>query len=104
MSIVAHSPLHRGVIAKLFIHNAATLLLRSVRPWYALYTLTTTNALPRRLCFLGIVNLGASATLSLRFWRSGQLQALFKCPPKVCVALLDSRTNSEQFHSHVIEE
>ena len=108
MSIVAHSPSHRGEIAELFIRDAATLLLRSVRPCYALYALTTTslrpNAPPRRLCFLGIVDISASATLPLRSWRSGQLQALFKCLPKVGVALLDSRTNSERFHSHVIEE
>ena len=104
MSIVAQSPSNRGEIAELFIRDAATLLLRSSRPCYALYALTTTNALPRRLYYLGIVNLGASATLPLRSWRSGQLQALFKCSPKVGVALLDSRTNSERFHSDVIEE
>ena len=50
------------------------------------------------------------STLPLRSWRSGQLQAWFKCSPKVGVALLDSRTNSvedlvkhERFHSHVIK-
>ena len=43
---------------------------------------------------LGIVNLGASATLLLRSWRSGQLQAWFKCSAKVGVALLNSRPNS----------
>ena len=104
MSIVAHSPSHRGEIAELFIRDAATLcaaLLRSVRSHY---DLATTNALPRRLYYLGIVNLGASATLPLRSLNSGQLQALFKCSPKVGVALLDSRTNSERFHSHVIKE
>ena len=115
MSIVAQSPSHRGEIAKFFIHDAATLLLRSALPSYALYALTTTllgpcydlattNALPRRQCYLGIVNFGASVTLPIRSWRSGQLQTLFKCFPKVGVALLDSRTNSERFHSHVIEE
>ena len=94
MSIVAHSPPHRSEIAKLFIRDAATLcatMLRSVRSHY---NLATTKVLPQRLCYLGIVNLGASATLPLRFWRSGQLQALFKCPPKIGVALMDSRTNS----------
>ena len=68
------------------------------------YDLSTTNALQQRLCYLGIVNIGAPATLPLRSWRSGQLQALFKCSPKVGVALFDSRTNLECFHSHVIEE
>ena len=109
MSIVAHSPSHCGEIAELFIRDAATLLLytlcaallRSVRSHY---DLATTNASPRRLCYLGIVNLGAYATLPLRSWHSGQLQAWFKCSPKVGVVLLDSRTNSEQFRSHVIEE
>ena len=85
--IVAHSPSHRG----------------SARPCHALYALTM-NPLQRRLCYLGIVNLGDSATLPLCSWRSGQLQTLFKCSPKVGVTLLDSMTNSEQFHSRVIEE
>ena len=71
-------------------------LLRSVGSHYDLHM---TNALPRRLCHLGIINLGACATLPLRSWRSGQLQASFKCSSKVGVALLDSMTNSEQFHS-----
>ena len=107
VSILAHSLSHCGEIAELFICDAATLcvtLLRSARPCYTLYALTTTNTLRRRLCYLGIVNLGASATLPLRCWCSGQLQALFKCSPKVGVALLESWTNSEGFHSHVIEE
>ena len=87
------------------------LQLRYVQSCHVLYALATINALPRRLCYLGKVNLGASATLSLRSWRSGQLQAWLKCSPKVGVALLDSRANSaedlvrhERFHSHVIEE
>ena len=46
----------------------------------------------------------AFATLPLRSWCSGKLQALFKSSPKVSVALLDSRTDSEQSHSHVIKE
>ena len=54
--------------------------------------------------YLGIVNLGASAILLLHSLRSGQLKASFECSPKVGVALLDSETNSEQFHSHVIDE
>ena len=77
------------------------ILLRSVR---SCYDLATTNALPQRLCYLDIVNMGASATLPLRSWRSGQLIAWFKCSPKVGVAILDSRTTSERFHAHVIEE
>ena len=104
MSTVAYSPSHRSEIPELFIRDAATLcvtLLRSVRSHY---DLATTNALPRRLCYLGIVNLCAFATLPLRSCCSGQLWAWFKCSPKVGGALLDSRTNSEQFHSHVIEE
>ena len=52
MSIVVHSPSHRGEIAELFIRDAATLLLhaRSERPCYALYmyTLTTTSLRPKR--------------------------------------------------------
>ena len=86
------------------MYASATLfatLLRSVRSHY---DLATTNALPRRLCYFGIVNRGASVMLPLHSWRFGQLQALFKCSPKVGVAHLDSRTNSERFHSHVIEE
>ena len=75
------------------------ILLRSVR-----YELATTSALPRQLCYLDIVNIGASATLPLRSWRSGQLNAWFKCSPYVDVAILDSRTTSERFHAHVIEE
>ena len=48
MSIVAHSPSHRGESAELFIRDAATLLLRSVRPYFALYALTTTSLRPTR--------------------------------------------------------
>ena len=87
MSIVAQSPPHRGEIAELFIRDAATLLLRYARSCYALCALATTNALPRRLCYLDIVNIGASATLPLRSWRSGQLSAWFKCSPKVGVTI-----------------
>ena len=39
-------------------------------------------------------------------WRichaSASLLTWFKCSPKVGVALLDSRTNSERFYSHLI--
>ena len=80
MSIVAHSPPHRGEIAELFIREAATFLLRSARPCYALYALTTTSLRTRRFC-----GDCASATLLLQSWRSALLQALFKCPPKVGV-------------------
>ena len=58
------------------------------------YDLATINALPRRLCYLAIVILGASVMLPLRSWRSGQLQAWYKCTPEVVVTPLDSRTNS----------
>ena len=78
--------------------------LRAVRSRNALYALATTNALQRRLCYLGIVNIGAYATLPLRSWRSDQLQAWLKCSPKAGVALLDSRTNLVRYHSYVIEE
>ena len=111
MIIVAQSPSHRGSIADLFIRVAATLLLcsaalcaillRSVR---SCNKLATTNALPRRLCYLDIFNIGTSATLPLRSWRTGQLNAWFKCSPKVGVAILDSRTTSERFHAHVNKE
>ena len=61
---------------ELFVRDAALLyaiLLRSG------YDLATINALLMRLCFLAIVNLGASASLPLRSMRSGQLQAWLKC-------------------------
>ena len=77
------------------------ILLRSVRSGY---DLSTTNALPQRLCYLGIVNSGDSATLPIRSWYSSQLKAWFKGSPKIGVAVLDFMTNSEQFHSHVIDE
>ena len=54
--------------------------------------------------YLDVVNIGASATLPLRSWRSGQLNAWFKCSLKVGVAILDSRTTSDRFHANVIEE
>ena len=62
MSIVAQTPSHRDESADVFVHDAATLSLRSSRSFYVLYILTTTKALPRRLEFLGI---GASVTLLL---------------------------------------
>ena len=60
MSIVAQTPSHRDESADVFVHDAATLSLRSSRSCYVLSVLTTTKALPRRLEFLGIKNLGAS--------------------------------------------
>ena len=67
------------------------------------YHLATTNALPRRLCYLGIVNLGASVTLPLRSWHA--LGVLANARPCSSASLkLDSRTNSERFHSHAIED
>ena len=115
MSIVAQSLSHRGEIAESFIRDTATLLLRFyyasaalcailLRSVRSCYELATTSALPRRLCYLDKVNIGASATLPLRSWRSGQLNAWFKCSPKVDVAILDSRTTSVRFHAHDIEE
>ena len=103
-SIAVTSRRNRRVIYPRCSYASAVLcaiLLRSVR---SCYDLATTNALPRRLCYLDIVNMGASATLPLRSWRSGQPIAWFKCSPKVDVAILDSRTTSERFHAHVIEE
>ena len=55
------------------------ILLRSVRSHYDLATCTT-NTLPRRLCYFGIVALGVLVN--------------FKCSPKVGVAFSDYRTNS----------
>ena len=63
MSIVAQTPSHRDESADVFANDAATLSLRSSRSCYVLYVLTTTKALPRRLEFWGIENLGASVTL-----------------------------------------
>ena len=103
MNIVAQSPSHRGEFAELSIRDPAPLLHCSARPCYALYALATTMRF-RGDCYLGMVNLGASATLALHSLPSGQLRALFKCSPKVGVALFDSRTNSERFNSHGIEE
>ena len=103
-SVAVTSWRNRRVIHPRFYYASAALcaiLLRFVR---SCYELATTSALPRRLCYLDIVNIGASATLPLRSSRSGQLNAWFKCPPKVNVAILDSRTTSERFHARVIEE
>ena len=69
----------------------------------ALYALAMTNALLRRLCYLGIANL---VTLLLHSWRSGQLQAWFKCFPEVGVTQAYSvkdLVKHERFHTHVNE-
>ena len=66
---------HRGEIAELFVRDAATLCAISLRSVLSRYELYTINALPRRLCYLAIGNLGASVTL-LAFWPTS---AWFKC-------------------------
>ena len=89
MSIIAQSPPHLSEITKLFIHNAATLLRRSLRYGYALYAALTTTSLRQTASASELSRhiLCASATLTLRSWRSDQLQAWFKGTPKVGVAL-----------------
>ena len=67
------------------------ILLRYVRSFY---DLATTNALPRRLCYLDIVNMGVLVNSM-----PGSNALL-----KFGVAVLDSRTTSERLHAHVIEE
>ena len=78
--LISNTASHCGEIAELFIRDAATLLLHSARPCYALHALTTTSLRPTCFhgdCYLGIVNLGASATL-LVFWPTpGLVQVLF---------------------------
>ena len=103
-SIAFTSWRNRLVIHPRCSYASTTLLLRYGRSCYPLCALATTNTLPRRWCYLDIVNMGACATLPLRSWLSGQPIAWFKCSPKVGVAILDSRTTSERFHAHVIEE
>ena len=73
MSIVAHSPSHRGEIGELFIRDAATLCATLLRSGRSHYDLATANALPPQLCYMyiDIANLVASATLLLRSWRPG---------------------------------
>ena len=103
-SIAVTSWQNRRVIHPRCSYSSTTLLLRYAQSCYALCALATTNTFPRRLCFSDIVNIDASATLPLRSLLSGQLNAWFKCSPKVGVAILDYRTTSERFHAHVIEE
>ena len=104
MSIVAQSPSYSSAMKLRFYYASAALCMIFLRSVRSCYELATISALPRRLCYLDIVNICASATLPLRSWRSDQLSAWFKCSPKVDVAILDSRTTSERFHAHVIEE
>ena len=51
MRIVTQSPSHIGEIAELFV-------VTNVRPRY------DQNTFPQRLCYLGIINLGASGSLN----------------------------------------
>ena len=105
-SIAVTSWRNRRVIHPRCNYASTRLLPRYALSCYALCAFATTSALPRQLCYmyLDIVNIGASNTLPLCSSRSGQLNAWFKCSPKVDVAILDSRTTSERFHAHVIEE
>ena len=79
MSTVAQSPSHRSEIAELFIRDAATLMLPVHSSWFgntlrSRYDLALINALPRRLCYLGIFNIGASATLLASWPTPGLVQ------------------------------
>ena len=87
MGSVAQTSLHRDESADVFVHDAATLSLRSSRSCYVLYVLTTTKALPRRLEFLGIENLGASVMLLLRSYCA--LVALATFHLRLCYAIGD---------------
>ena len=75
----------------LFWHSLSLHISILLRPVRSRYDLATTNALPRRLCYLGIASLDASAMLLLRSWRSGQIHVWFKCFPEVGVNLFNSR-------------
>ena len=91
---MAKSPSYSSAMQLHFFYASAALcaiFLCSVRSFY---DLATTNALPRRLCYLDIVNMGVLVN-SL----PGS-----NAPLKFGVAILDSRTNSGRFHAHVIEE
>ena len=89
---------------RLYYASAAlcAILLRSVG---SCCELATTNASAATVLFRHSQHWRfCHASPTLRSWRSGQLNAWFKCFPKVGVAILDSRTTSERFHAHVIEE
>ena len=100
MRFVAQTPSHRDESGDVIVHDAATLSLRSSRSCYVLYFLTTTKAFPRRLEFLGIENLGASATLLLR---SGYVPtALMLRYRRLSCAHADFVTLSPQFYHYLI--
>ena len=80
-----------------------TILLRSAR---SRYDLATTNALPWRLCFSSLADLGASGTLLLRSCRSAVLHVRFKCFPwcysfRFCANSVEYLVKHAWFHSHV---
>ena len=103
MSIVAQTPSHRDESADAFVHDVATLSLRSFRSCYVLCVLTTTKTLPRRLEFWGIENLGASATLLLRSCRSGYVPtALMLRYRRLSCAHVDFVTLSLRFYRYLI--
>ena len=90
MSIVAQSPSHPGKIARLFVRDAATLLLCSARSCYALYDPSTTTLIRR------YDQRTSEATVLFSHsqpWRFCQLQAWFKCTHEVGVTPLYSRSN-----------
>ena len=91
---MAKSPSYSSAMQLHFYYASSALcaiLSRSVRSFY---DLATTNALPRRLCYLDIVNMGVLVN-SLPGSNS-----LLKCG----IAIFDSRTTSERLNAHVIEE
>ena len=100
---LAQTPSHRDESADVFVHDAATLSLRSSRSCYVLYVLTTTKALPRRLEFFGNENLGASVTLLLRSCRSGYVPtALMLRYRRLSCAHVDFVTLSPRFYRYLI--
>ena len=95
MSIVALSPSPRGEIAELFIRDAATW-----RFCYALRDLVTLCTLSLRPRYDQRASVPTVLFRHSQPWRFCVVQVLLK----VCIALSDSMTNSERFHSQVIEE
>ena len=103
MSILEQTPSHRDKSADVFAHDAATLSLRSSQSCYVLYVLTRTKALPRRLEFLGIENLGPSATLLLRSCLSGYVStALMLRYRRLGCVHIDFVTLSTRFYRYLI--
>ena len=99
MSIVAQTPSHCYESTDVFVHDAATLSLRSLRSCYV----TTTKALPRRLEFLGIENLVTSVTLLLRSCCSGYVPtALMLHYRRLSCAHVDFVTLSPRFYRYLI--